>query len=555
MKWASEKKWQWAMRVGCVLVAVAAFWFIFQKIDRAKFAVTMRHLQPGWFVGAIALYGLAFLFGAWRWHLALRTTGSALHPSASVRLSFIGHFFYTIFFGGAAGGDVAKSALYARWYRLPLPEVVAAAPLDRALGLSGIVLVGLLGLGLAVASGGLAALQRLDLNISGTLVGAGVVAGLAGLAVLFLWRPKGESAPVRIYRAFRSGVGQLLLSPRTAAVGLGCGFGVQLALNAGMALCLQAVSGQSLPWGELFWVFPVITLVTTIPISVSGAGLREAAAIVMLKLYGVPEEDAVATALLFLATSLFWAVVGGLALWREETLFARNLRPDAPNTISLVIPTWNEADSLPETIHRARQVPEISEIIVVDGGSRDQTCEVAEELGCRVLTSAPGRGGQMRAGAAQARGDVVLLLHADTWLPPDAGRAALKTLHDQTVVAGGFWKIFRDASPLLAGSKWKCAIRVYLGRRVAGDQGLFVRREVLEKIGGVPDMPLMEEFELCRLLHQQGRLALADATVITSARRFAKLGVIRTYLRMWWVTTRYRLGTPPADLRRIYERE
>ena len=161
----------------------------------------------------------------------------------------------------------------------------------------------------------------------------------------------------------------------------------------------------------------------------------------------------------------------------------------------------------------------------------------------------------MRCGAAQAVGDVILMLHADTWLPPEAGRKVIDCLRNARVVGGGFWKVFRDGSPLLFGSRFKCAVRLYLGRRILGDQALFVRRDVLGAVGGVPDMPLMEEFELCRRLRRVGRLALADATVSTSARRFAKLGVLRTYLRMWWVTTKYRLGTPPRDLVRLYERE
>jgi rSAM/selenodomain-associated transferase 2 len=554
MRWLPEKKWHLVMRMSCVLVAAGAFLLIFRRIDLEKFIEAITHMRAGWFLGAVALYGTAFLFGAWRWHLTLRTTGCALHPSASVRGAFIGHFFYTIFFG-AAGGDVGKSAVYARWYQLPLPEVLAAAPLDRMLGLAGLTLVGMLGLMAAALNGGFSVLKSIQFRLSTPLLAAAGLVGLVGLAVLVWWRPRGESAPVRMFRAFRTGAGRLALAPRTAAVGLACAFGVQLVLNVALAFNLNAVSHTPQPWSKLFWVFPVITLITTLPITVAGAGVREGASIMMLGLYGIPAEDAVAAALLSLATNLFWGAVGGLVLWREEVLFARQPHPVAPKTISLVIPALNEAGALPETIRRARAIPEISEIIVVDGGSRDRTRAVAEEQGCRVLTSAPARGGQMRAGAAQATGDVVLLLHADTWLPPEAGRVALKSLCDQTVVGGGFWKIFHDASPLLAGSRWKCAVRVYLGRRIAGDQGLFVRREVLERIGGVPDMPLMEEFELCRLLHRAGRLALADATVITSARRFAKLGVIRTYLRMWWVTTRYRLGTPPGELRRIYERE
>src|SRR5439155_17264941 len=116
-----------------------------------------------------------------------------------------------------------------------------------------------------------------------------------------------------------------------------------------------------------------------------------------------------------------------------------------PQTISVVIPTLDEARELPETIRRVQANSEVREIIVVDGGSKDGTVAVAAQLGCRVLISPPGRGGQMRLGAAQAGGDVVLLLHADTWLPANGGRAILDCLGDESVVAGGFWKVFRDA--------------------------------------------------------------------------------------------------------------
>jgi rSAM/selenodomain-associated transferase 2 len=242
-------------------------------------------------------------------------------------------------------------------------------------------------------------------------------------------------------------------------------------------------------------------------------------------------------------------------LWREEILRAKQVGEPVPETISIIIPTLNEAARLPETVRRARALPEVKETIVVDGGSQDETRALAEQLGCSVLSSAPGRGGQMRLGAARATGDVVMLLHADTWLPSQAGHAALNCLRDSTVVAGGFWKVFEEKSLLLLGSRWKCAVRLVLGRRILGDQAIFIRRKALEDIGGVPDQPLMEDFELCRRLRKIGRLALAEATLITSARRFEKLGVLRTYLRMWHVTLRYRLGASPHELRRLYEKD
>jgi len=223
--------------------------------------------------------------------------------------------------------------------------------------------------------------------------------------------------------------------------------------------------------------------------------------------------------------------------------------------ISVVIPTLNEAEALPETIRRARSVPEVSEIIVVDGGSSDQTRAIAAQLGCRVFTSPPGRGTQMRLGAVEAAGDVVILLHADTWLPPDAGRALHISLKDSRVAGGGFWKVFREPHWLMRGSRLRCGLRFYLFRRFMGDQAMFVRRAALEKIGGVPDVPLMEEFELCRLLRKNEKLSLADAVVQTSARRFQERGVLRTYWRMFCVTTRYFFGASPHKLQKLYEKK
>ncbi|MDQ6630593.1 MAG: TIGR04283 family arsenosugar biosynthesis glycosyltransferase, partial [Verrucomicrobiota bacterium] len=250
-----------------------------------------------------------------------------------------------------------------------------------------------------------------------------------------------------------------------------------------------------------------------------------------------------------------WAGLGGIMFLREEKLFEKNSAREIPQKISVVIPTWNEEKNLPETVRHLRAIPEISEIIVVDGGSSDKTCEMVAQLNCRLLSAGSSRGAQMRLGAAAASGEAILLVHADTWLPPGAGCALQNCLRDKTVVAGGFWKVFRQPAFLLRGSKTKCFFRLFLGGRLAGDQAIFVRREALEKIGGVPALPLMEEFELCKRLRKVGRLALADATVETSARRFFENGVLRTYLRMWRVTIKYFLGSSAEDLRELYEKK
>lgn len=542
-------------RLVILIITVAALIILFRRIDAAAFVAAISSMQPGWFLLAVGFYGAAFLFAAWRWHLALRVTGCAVHSSASARLYCIGHYFFIILFGGVAG-DIAKSSLYARWYGRPFPEVFAASPLDRALGLAGLIVFGVGAFAFAAANDSLAHIDGLKLQLPGRWALIGGALALVGLILLIVVRPRGEGPGARMLRAMRSGARRMAQHPKIALKGLACGVIVQIALSSVFALNLRAIVQTPLPWLQLLWTFPVISMLSSLPVTVAGLGVREGAAILLLGLYGVPASDAVAASFLSLATSLVWAAVGGYLLWREQSLRPRHADRHEPRTISIVIPTWNEAPNLEGTVQRVRALPELHEIIVVDGGSSDGTAELARRLGCHVISAEGGRGGQMRHGAAVATGDVVLLLHADTWLPAEAGRAIFDCLRDPLVVAGGFWKIFRQRlSPLMLGSRWKCAVRFYVGRRVAGDQGLFVRREVLEQIGGVPDMPLMEEFELCRRLRRVGRLALADATIVTSARRFEKFGVLRTYLRMWYVTTRYRLGTSPEKLRRIYEHE
>ena len=202
---------------------------------------------------------------------------------------------------------------------------------------------------------------------------------------------------------------------------------------------------------------------------------------------------------------------------------------NAVKSISVVIPTWNEAAELPATVERLHGIPEVIEILVADGGSTDDTVALATQLKCKVVSVPRGRGTQMRHGAAQAIGDVVLLLHADTWLEPNAGRAILEALNHRHAVAGGCWKRFREPHWLMRGSRFKCFLRFRLLRHFAGDQAIFARRDVLEKIGGVPDVPIMEEFELCKLLRRSGKLVLAPTIVSTSARRFRLHGVLRLY--------------------------
>ncbi len=221
-------------------------------------------------------------------------------------------------------------------------------------------------------------------------------------------------------------------------------------------------------------------------------------------------------------------------------------------TISVVIPTLNEADELPETLRRAQAVPEVTEIIVVDAGSSDSTCEIARAHNCTLLECEPNRGRQLRQGAEKAEGDIILLLHADTWLPEDAGRAVIECLSQPLVVGGGFHKTFREGAGYIPFSRLRLEFFCRALKSIYGDQGIFVRHETLEAVGGVPDIPLMEEFELCKKLSSQGRLALAKATVQTSSRKFAREGALTTYWRMTVCTIRYWLGASPEKLVKTY---
>jgi rSAM/selenodomain-associated transferase 2 len=550
-----NQRLHWLSRVLCLVVSLVGLWLVFRRIDLGALGAALLRLRVGWFIFGLLLYGLALTVAAFRWHLALCITGQVIHCGATARLAFIGHFFNTLLFG-PTGGDIAKSALYARWHGVRMSQVLASAFLDRLLGLGGLIVFIGIAFALALSTGGFSKIVDPHLAVSRGWIWLGLIGVIVfGLGAAAHRRLFPNSALGRMLNTLHDGIIQLAVSPRLALLGLFLGALVQVICCGVMAVGLQAVSHQSLPWATLFWTFPVISIVAALPITVSGAGLRENAAFLLLGLYGIAGEDAVAAALLTLTTHLIWAGITGSWWWREIRLRQNLPFRRTPQTISLVIPTLNEAEALPETIRRARVIPEVSEIIVVDGGSQDGTREIAGHLGCRVFESAAGRGGQMRLGACEATGEVVLLLHADTWLPADAGQAVLQALRDTTVVGGGFWKVFQRPAWWMFGSRFRCGLRLYLFGHFMGDQGIFVRREVLEAMGGVPDLPLMEEFELCRKLRAAGRLALASATVVTSERRFRKRGVVRAYLRMWRVVMQYRLGTPVHELRQIYEKD
>lgn len=220
--------------------------------------------------------------------------------------------------------------------------------------------------------------------------------------------------------------------------------------------------------------------------------------------------------------------------------------------LSVVIPALNEAGAVADAVRSA--AAEGAEVIVVDGGSVDGTPERAAAAGASVLHSSPGRARQLGLGAGSARGEVVLFLHADTRLPIGWGRAVAAALADPGVAGGCFRLRFDVRSPALALVEWGVRARVALLGLPYGDQALFVRREILERIGGVPQVPLMEDLDLVRALRREGRLARIPLAVATSARRYRSRGTLRTVLRNALAACAWGLGLDRDRIAAWYRR-
>jgi rSAM/selenodomain-associated transferase 2 len=222
--------------------------------------------------------------------------------------------------------------------------------------------------------------------------------------------------------------------------------------------------------------------------------------------------------------------------------------------LSVVVPVLDEAQRIRDHLVALRALPGVDEIVVVDGGSRDGTAAIARDVaGVRVLSAPRGRGVQLNVGARAACGDVLLFLHADAALPPDAASWVAGALADPGVVAGAFrLRTVADGGPHWLAPFLRLAdLRARLTRLPYGDQAVFVRRTAFERVGGFPDQPLMEDVELARRLRRLGRIRTVAGVVRVSGRRFLA-SPVRAVLAMRLFPLLYRLGVPPARLARLY---
>ena len=224
--------------------------------------------------------------------------------------------------------------------------------------------------------------------------------------------------------------------------------------------------------------------------------------------------------------------------------------------VSIIVPALNEAEGIAAVL--AGLVPLRNrghEVIVVDGGSSDNTAALSRAAVDRVVSAPRGRASQMNAGAALARGEVLLFLHADTRLPENADARILQGLAASGRAWGRFDVRIEGESRLLPVIALFMNLRSRASGIATGDQAIFVRSDAFRRVGGFPPIELMEDIALSRSLKRLSRpLCIADKAV-TSGRRWERRGVLRTVLLMGWLRLRFFFGSAPANLARLYDGE
>ncbi len=223
--------------------------------------------------------------------------------------------------------------------------------------------------------------------------------------------------------------------------------------------------------------------------------------------------------------------------------------------ISVIIPVLNERECLPVTMATLRVQDGLHELIVVDGGSSDGTrAWLAQHASAHVVDAAAAKGTQLNAGAQAATGDVLLFLHGDCLLPPNASQRICAALNSKNVVGGCFRVRFAEKTPaslrlVAAGIN----LRTRLTRTATGDQAIFIRREVFAKFGGCPDWPLFEDVDLVRRMKTQGEFVVMGSPVTLSTRRYLKYGVLKTCLLVYVLRLGFWAGVSPFTLNRWFE--
>ena len=241
-----------------------------------------------------------------------------------------------------------------------------------------------------------------------------------------------------------------------------------------------------------------------------------------------------------------------LSIWKRSQIL--NHHDFMPGNISVIIPALNEADNIAETLLSIGHENNI-QVIVADGGSQDNTVSIAQSLGAKVINVLPPRSKQMNEGAAEATGDVLLFLHADSRLPKSFDRLVLRSLARPGIAAGAFELRIDAPTPALRLIERIANWRSRCLRTPYGDQAIFMLSRVFHEAGGFSDFPIMEDFELIRRLRKKGEIITVSASVLTSSRRWQNFGILKTTLINQLIIIAYYMGIPPDTIARLYRRK
>lgn len=487
-------------RIVGALISLLLLAVLLRRVDPALLRQSLaRTSATGWLV-SFAAFGLTTAGMSLRWHLMAREAGIVVHPLASWRLCTMGHFFNTLLFG-PVGGDTAKTALYHRYFAMPVGRIVTACVFDRILGLLSSVLMGLMLLPWVGFSASRARLPQLEFRLRAWHLGA----VLAVAAAAFWWRRQAKRRPNPRARLMRRNMAplwkRLRQKPGVLLAGLLTGLGIQLVWCGLLALQLWALNPASLPWLEMAWAFPLIGFIASTPFTIAGAGLREGAAILLLGLYGAPPADVAVASLGTFLVYVSWALIG-LALWRrEEALVARAPWSVSPSTLSVVIPSSPDREAMERTLQRLKAQPGVIEILIADDTVNEVNQQLAERFGARRILRDDPPATALHTAALAARGEVVWFLPAGSLIPSDACSTLLNALRDRTAVGGAF--CIRSQTPGWIGSITAITrfAPALLGPRVSLDQNPFIRRRLLPRSADSThfDTPLPHD------LHRRGR--------------------------------------------------
>jgi rSAM/selenodomain-associated transferase 2 len=225
-------------------------------------------------------------------------------------------------------------------------------------------------------------------------------------------------------------------------------------------------------------------------------------------------------------------------------------------TISIIIPVLHEAEGINGIIAHLRGLNSggTAEIIVADGDHGGSTINTIQDEQVIRTRSEKGRGVQMNRGTALASGDILLFLHADTLLPPNALSEIRKHMEGSRFVAGAFDLGIRTSRKIFRITELYVAFRTRLTQVPFGDQAIFIRKEYFERIGGFKPIPIMEDVELMTRIKKRGDpICIIPAKVLTSPRRWEKEGILFCTFRNWTIQMLYALGVPPEQLQKLYQ--